>query len=70
MTKLNVKNTKEVNFTDFNEISDWAKTDVEILAASGIINGRDTGEFDPKADMTRAESTVVICNIIDIEVVE
>lgn len=52
-------------FTDAENISDWAVEDVNALAAIGIINGRDTGEFDPKANMTRAEGTVVICNIFD-----
>lgn len=54
-------------FTDAENISDWAVEDVNALAAIGIINGRDTGEFDPKANMTRAEGTVVICNIFDRE---
>ena len=54
-------------FTDDDSISDWAKAGVEALAKTGIITGRDTGEFDPQANMTRAESTVVICKILDVK---
>ena len=57
----------EAVFTDADSISDWAKADVEALAKTGIITGRDTGEFDPQANMTRAESTVVICKILDVK---
>ncbi len=57
----------ETVFTDAESISDWAVEDVNTLASMGIINGRDTGEFDPKANMTRAEGTVVICNILDVK---
>lgn len=57
----------EISFTDADSISDWARADVEALARNGIIHGRDTGAFDPLANMTRAEGTVVICNILDIK---
>ncbi|MGN0107323.1 MAG: S-layer homology domain-containing protein [Hominilimicola sp.] len=57
----------EVVFKDADSISDWAKANVEALAKTGIISGRDTGEFDPQANMTRAEGTVVICRILDLK---
>ncbi|MGN0106132.1 MAG: S-layer homology domain-containing protein [Hominilimicola sp.] len=54
------KTVNEAVFKDTDSISDWTKADVEVLAKTGIISGRDTGEFDPQANMTRAEGTVVI----------
>lgn len=60
----------ETVFTDADSIAEWAADDVESLASMGVIHGRDTGEFDPKADMTRAEGTVIICNILDLREVE
>lgn len=62
---IEAEDGEAVSFTDYDNISYWAIADVEALAAKGILKGRDTGEFDPLANMTRAEGVVVICNILD-----
>lgn len=47
-------------FTDKDEISDYAMESVNALAGAGIINGKDNGKFEPKANATRAETAVMI----------
>jgi hypothetical protein len=56
----------EIAFNDADSISDWAQEAVTALAAMGIINGRDTGGFDPQATITRGESASIICKILDL----
>lgn len=56
----------KISFTDAARISDWADEAVAALSAMGVISGRSGGEFDPQADMIRAESAVVICKILDL----
>ena len=38
----------------------WAKMDIEELSATGIINGRPDGAFDPDATVTRAEFAAIM----------
>ncbi|MCH5185594.1 MAG: S-layer homology domain-containing protein, partial [Oscillospiraceae bacterium] len=64
---IEAETVKEIAFIDADSISDWARADIEALATMGIVSGRDTGEFAPHANMTRAESAVVICNILDVK---
>ena len=47
-------------FTDQATISDWATADVASLKDAGIVSGRDTGAFDPKANATRAEAVKIL----------
>ena len=49
-----------VNFTDKDNISDYATDAVAALVGSGIINGFEDGSFMPKAYLTRAEAAKVI----------
>lgn len=49
-----------VGFTDYNEISDFAKEPVKSLYAEKIVTGTDGGKFAPKAYATRAEAAVII----------
>jgi len=51
-------------FIDSGDISAHARTAVAALTNAGIIAGRDTGTFDPKAYLTRAETTVLITRIV------
>lgn len=50
----------KINFNDFSSVSDYAKNSVQILAANGIINGDDAGNFNPQNNATRAE----VCTLI------
>ncbi len=55
-------------FSDSNDISDYAAESVRELALSGVINGFETGNFEPKLSATRAEAAVMINNVIKQEV--
>lgn len=60
----------KVQFTDDNEFSSWAKTAIYAMQTAGIVGGRDTGAFDPKANASRAEVATIIqrfAEAIDIE---
>lgn len=47
--------SQSVSFTDSASIANWAVEQVKIMASQGYISGRASGEFDPKANITRAE---------------
>lgn len=55
-------------FTDEANISAWAAEAVATASANGVIQGRPDGSFDPQANATRAEATVVISKSIGDEV--
>lgn len=46
----------------FDDIAnyDWAKKSIEVLASKGIINGKSEKAFDPGAEITRADYTVLL----------
>lgn len=47
-------------FNDSNSIADYARESTAICAEAEIILGRDTGNFDPNDNATRAESSAII----------
>ena len=49
-----------MKFSDADEISDYAKDAVEKLSAAGIINGDESGKFNPKQSATRAETAKIL----------
>lgn len=51
-------------FTDYNNISDYAKDAVDALCENGIINGMGNGTFAPFANATRAQAAQMIYKII------
>ena len=51
------------SFPDVNE-DYWANTAISTMAALGVINGRNSGLFDPDAPITRAEFAA-ICSRFD-----
>lgn len=53
------ENSVSLGFEDYGDISDYAVEAVGHLSYLGIINGKDNGKFEPKADATRAEAAVV-----------
>lgn len=53
------------NFSDFNEISEYAKESVSILVNLGIINGSN-GQINPKNPVTRAEMSIIISKLYDL----
>ncbi len=50
-------------FADDNEISDYAKDAIYALSESGIINGMENGEFEPKSELTRAQACKLLNSI-------
>ena len=57
-----VKNKDSVlsMFTDSSKIDEYAKESVALCSEAGIIMGRDTKEFDPDENATRAEASAII----------
>lgn len=54
-------------FTDGNEISDYAKEAVNAVSAMGLVNGMEDGSFKPTNVMTRAEAAKLLyelCKVI------
>lgn len=48
------------NFTDSNDISDWAKTHVDDLNDKGVIIGDAHGTFKPKKGIKIAEASIML----------
>ena len=55
----------ETAFNDSEQISQWAAKDVAAVYEKGIIKGDDSGNFDGKRAITRAEAAVMIKRIMD-----
>lgn len=55
----------DINFTDSNEISDYAYRFVEALVSKGVLNGMGDGSFSPRANANRAQAAKVICTMLE-----
>lgn len=55
-----------VNEKTFSDLADfpWARKEIEVMAAKGIINGTGTATFDPKSSITRAEFLHLLVNAL------
>lgn len=51
---------QESEFLDNNDISDWAKSSIGIMAQCGFINGNTEANVLPKHNISRAE----ICSVV------
>lgn len=51
-------------FSDFEEISDYAKSYVLKLCEKGIVSGMGNGMFSPKSTATRAQAAQIIYNLL------
>lgn len=58
--KVVTQRTADSDFTDRDDISDYALSSVDYLYANGMIQGMGDGTFSPKANLTRAEAAVLI----------
>ncbi|MEE1043820.1 MAG: S-layer homology domain-containing protein, partial [Clostridia bacterium] len=58
--------TNRDKFTDDTNISTYAYDAVYTMKALGIINGYETGDFNPNGQLTRAEAAKVISMVMDI----
>lgn len=52
----------KLNDVKFNDIANitWAADNIEVMAAKGIINGVGDGQFDPEANITRAQFAAMV----------
>lgn len=56
---------KELTFGDKADIKDYAQTAVAWAVENGYITGRDNGNFDPAAKITRAEIVAILNRVAD-----
>ena len=54
----------KTDFTDFEAVSDYAKTAVASMSGAGIINGMGNGAFMPKAAANRAQAAKLIYELL------
>ncbi|WP_180994333.1 S-layer homology domain-containing protein [Bacillus sp. Marseille-P3661] len=47
-------------YSDYNEVGDWAKGDVEIITQAGIMSGDDKGTFNPTDNTTREQLASIL----------
>lgn len=62
--KSNLNGSKELDFADAEDISDYAKEGVSALYGSDIVWGIGNGMFEPLRGITRAEAAKIIYGII------
>jgi len=55
----------QLNFSDLNELSDWAKDSMNWCNVNKIINGNANGTLNPKGSTTRAELAQILLNYKD-----
>ena len=58
------KGSKEINFTDKNEISEYAYDAIEILYNKSVVSGMGDGRFAPKEAVTRAQAAQILYNVL------
>ena len=58
------KEKEAVNFADNSEVSSYAKNAVSAIQQAGIISGKGSDTFAPKANVTRAEAAVMIAKLL------
>lgn len=63
--KGSVASEKALTFGDKADIKDYAKTAVAWAVENGYIKGRDNGNFDPAAKITRAEIVAILNRIAE-----
>ena len=57
---LDLKTKEKQNFSDADQIAEYAKEAVETLSSCGVINGMGNGEFAPNSTCTRAQAAQII----------
>lgn len=57
---------KNIAFTDSDDMASYAKEAVKKVSDAGIFGGDDKGAFNPKANLTRAETCAILYRLADI----
>jgi len=65
LTLLATNRHASVEFTDFNQIAQWARGAVGGASAADILSGYPDGSFNPTGNITRAEAFSLILNARD-----
>ncbi len=55
-----------LNFTDYENISEWAKEAVEISVSKELVKGLGNGAFGPQEKATKAQAAVIIYRMLDV----
>lgn len=55
-----------ISFVDFETSSDYAKEAIEFVSGFGIFSGDEQGNFNPKAELSRAEACAILCRLADL----
>ncbi|WP_160646132.1 S-layer homology domain-containing protein [Chengkuizengella marina] len=63
-SKLNQSLIVKDKFSDYAEISNWAKEELEVMVQTGIIGGKTENTIAPSAHATRAEVAVMIARFL------
>lgn len=58
--------SRELNFTDCDEIAPYAQESVGALSGQGVIRGYEDGSFAPNAPASRAETSVILYRIMQL----
>lgn len=53
-------------FADTGSISLWAKEAVSELQAKGLISGKGNNQFDPRGEVTRAETAKLLYGLLNL----
>lgn len=61
---VQVPEVQTVEFTDAEQIADYASAAVHTLGSAGWMNGRSGGEFAPEATATRAEAAALLARML------
>lgn len=61
---INIAGTSEPQFTDADQVSDYALSAVSAISETGIMNGVGGGCFNPKGFTTRAEAATIIARVM------
>ncbi len=55
----------DISFNDADYMADYAKDAVVRVAKAGIFNGDEQGNFNPKANLSRAEACAILCRLAE-----
>ena len=65
--ELSETNNRNTVFSDDSKIPNWAKENVYRSLHAGLVGGYPDGSFGASKTMTRAEASVVLCRLFDVE---
>ena len=59
------EDTKELPFTDKDQIADWAQESVAAMYTWGILQGKEDGSFDPQGPFTREQCLLTFLRLYE-----